>query len=138
MSFEADLLTGVAETIGAESGYTWRATGAYTAGDGFGIYVDLSPANDLPSITLTEYPVTDDITGGDSVVGIQARIAAKDRRAVKDAVSLLYDLFHARWGGSLGTIELIQAMRSSGANLGQDANGRLVRTENYYLTTYRR
>lgn len=141
-SIEADLLEGVALTLAAAVGkrttITYRASGQYTSADGFGVYMDTAPPNLLDGITLSEYPVSDDITGGDSVVGVQARIVSRDRRRIKDAIGDVFDILHARWGGSLGTIRLIQAVRSSGANLGQDADGRQVRTENYYLTIYRR
>lgn len=139
-STEAALLVGVAEAMVAATTrqpYAWKPTAAYTVGDGIGITIDLAPASDLPGVTITEYPVSADVVGGDEVLGVQFRIVGKNRAQVKDVISDLVDLFHARWGGSLGDIKLIQSQRSSGANLGQDANGRLVRTENYYLTIYR-
>lgn len=138
---EIDLLVGLAGLMqnagGTRRQYRYLESAAYTSASEFGFYMDIAPANDLPSITLTEYPVSGDVVGGDEVLGVQFRIEAKDRQAVKDVISDLRDVIHSRWGGTLGSVTLISAMRSSGTNLGQDSNGRLVRTENYYLTIYR-
>lgn len=145
-TIEADLLVGCAQMLAAlpangdgarRTKYTYRTDAPYVAADGFGLYADLAEPNDLPSIVVAEYPVSADLVGGDEVVGVQFRIASKDRLAVKHAIADLRDHLHGRWGGSLGSVTLIQATRSSGTNVGQDANGRLVRTENYYLTIYR-
>lgn len=140
-SLEADLVVGIADELATATGlrntYTHRASGAYAAGDGFGIYFDATPESDLPAITVTEYGVAGDVVGGDEVVGVQFRVAGKDRRAVKDAIADLRDVFHARWGGSLGTVKLIHSVRASGTPTGADVNQRQVRVENYYLTIYR-
>lgn len=136
--FETLLLQGVAGVLAGtrRTKITYRPAGAYQATDGFGIYFDIEPEGGLDAITLTEYAVSDPIDNP-SVAGVQARIASQDRRQVKSAISDMYDLLHGRWGGSLGEIKLIQSVRQSGTGLGQDGNGRLVRTENYYLTIER-
>ena len=53
------------------------------------------------------------------------------------ALDVLVPLRHMEWGGNMGNVRLVQAVRRSGANLGQDGNGRVGRTENYYLTVHR-
>lgn len=140
-SVEVDLVVGVAGVLAdatdLRNTYTYRETGAYQAADGFGIYIDATPENVLDAITVTEYGVGADVVGGDEVVGVQFRIAAADRRAVKDAIADLRDLFHGRWGGNLGAVKLIHSVRASGTPSGADVNQRQVRMENYYLTIYR-
>ncbi len=89
----------------------------------------------VDSVTLTEYPVTDE--DGDTISGIQVRITCADGDRVKGISSDLYALFHERWGGMLGRVKLVNASRTSGTNMGRDSEDRLVRTENYYLRVHR-
>lgn len=100
------------------------------------IFVDVWPA-DMDSVTLADYPVSDDPSLSDSVIGVQVTIRCTDKAKAKAITSDLFNLFHGRWGGTLGSVRLVSAARRSGASLGQNASGRIGRTENYYLTVHR-
>lgn len=89
------------------------------------------------SITLNEYPVMDHVALSDSVVGIQVTIWAGTNRERATVISDLFDLVHGAHSATMGAVTLVMAERSTGANVGQDSNQRLGRTENYYLTVHR-
>lgn len=144
-SFELDLLTGFAEVwrdaAGKRTEVAWNPDplAAYPTGedDPMGIYLDVWPEVQHGTITLADYTVSDDPSLSDSVIGIQVMVKHLDRSVVKAATSDLFDLFHGRAGGMLGTVKLVSAMRASGTNAGQDSNERQGRIENYYLTVHR-
>ncbi len=141
-STDTNLLEGIAQITAAATGrrrtYYWRGDGTpYTLGDGVGFYLDLSPDTLLPSVTVAAYPLSDAPDLSDSIVGVQFLIEAADRDLVRDVSADLLDLWGGRWGGMIGAIRLVTASRSSGTNLGQDANGRLSRSENYAFTIHR-
>lgn len=92
---------------------------------------------EVDSVTLAPYPVSDDPSLSDSVVGLQVTIRCGDMQRVSDIADDVFSRFHGRQAGMLGTVRLVQSFRRSGANLGQDGNGRVGRTENYYLTVHR-
>ena len=99
-----------------------------------GIYVDLLPPTITePAVVLRDYTVLDDASDGNTVQGVQVEILHEDRLVHRAIRGQLFNTFHGRWGGNLGTVQLIQASRTSGTNNGQDSNGRLSRYENYYL-----
>lgn len=99
-----------------------------------GTYPDLGRR---ASVTLNEYPVSDDPSLSDSVVGVQAAIWATNPRERATIVSDLFDRVHGAHSATMGAVTLVMAVRSTGANVGQDSNERLGRTENYYLTVHR-
>jgi len=101
-----------------------------------GIFIDQWP-EELNSMSLTEYPVSDDPSLSESVIGVQVTIWHRDRDVLKAVLSDVFNAMHGRWGGNIGNVRLVQALRRSGANLGQQGNGRVGRTENYYLTVHR-
>lgn len=137
-----DLLDGIIEAFIAATGkreaYAWRSDGsAYPAGPAFGFYRDTSPETKANAITVGEYSISDDGTLSDSSSGVQFRIESLDRRRVLNVKDDLLDVFHGRWGGTLGVVTLVSAERLSGTSLGQDSNGRLGRTENYTFNVHR-
>lgn len=87
-------------------------------------------------ITVQDYPVDDDISISDSVVGVQFKITG-DLAFVKGAVDDIFDLFHGLQSTTLGGVRVVMAGRRSGAALGQDESGRVSRSENYYFTVHR-
>lgn len=100
------------------------------------VFIDQWP-EEQNSVTLLDYPVSDDPSLSDSVIGVQVTIWHRDRDRLRSIVSDVFNLMQGRWGGNMGNVRLVQAVRRSGANLGQDGNGRVGRTENYYLTVHR-
>lgn len=144
-SFEERLLDGFAATWAAwpeatvPVAYDADPTHAYptSASDPIGIYLDRWPEVPEGSISITDYTVTDDPSLSDSVIGVQVMVKHRDLAVVKAVVSDLFNLFHGRQRGMLGSVTLVSALRTSGTNAGQDSNERQGRIENYYLTVHR-
>jgi len=143
-AFEELLLRGVAQTLVANPNsrvpLAWddESDPNYVyPDDAVGIYFDTRPLIDGGSITLTEYTVSDDVSLSDSVEGVQLVIQHRDRSVVKLITSDVFNLLHGRERSMLGDVTLVSATRSSGTNMGQDANERQGRIENYYLTVHR-
>lgn len=141
IDFESALLEGVAATLAAEvtPELDWEPdpTKAYS-GERPAIVLETYPEGVDDVVTLTAYPVANDVGDGSSdVVGVQAMIRSRDRATVRALNAGIFDALHGRRGGMLGTVRLVSARRASGTNVGQDADGRLVRSENYYLTVHR-
>lgn len=109
---------------------------AAPAPDATHIVIDEWP-QEQNSVTLIDYPVSDDPSLSDSVIGVQVTIWHHERDKLRSIVSDVFNLMQGRWGGNMGNVRLVQVSRQSGANLGQDGNGRVGRTENYYLTVHR-
>lgn len=105
--------------------------------DAVGIVLDRWPQSPAAVVTITDYTVEDDMSLSDSVIGVQLTIRHRDRLAVKAIASDVFNLFHGRGRGMLGTVTLVSARRTSGTNTGQDSNERQGRIENYYLTVHR-
>lgn len=139
MGFETDLLTGLAQFIAGAAIGTWRANGAYTANE-TAIVIDTIPATPDRVITLSDYPVSDDPTLSDSVIGVQVRTrwGGQDPRPTKDLDSSIFALLHGMPAINLvGGVHVVSCFRRSGASLGEDANSRWMRSSNYYLTVHR-
>lgn len=143
LSFEYQLLTGFAELAAenpdAVESLTWRdpkTKTVYAKGE-IGIYLEVYPEVADTTVTLAEYTVSDDTSLSDSIVGVQVTIRSADRYKLARIRNDLFNLFHGRHGGKIGTVTLISAVRSSGTNVGQDTSDRLGRLENYYLTVHR-
>jgi hypothetical protein len=134
----ANYLTQVTEGIAAyiatsyPANYAWKDQGKYGAGT-VGIYVDVTPELKSPSLTLTAYMMDDDT----DTVMVQFKMLALDTRDVNAIEGDVWNLFQERWGGTLGDMRLSLASRASGTTLGQDAQGRQGRTENYAFIVYR-
>ena len=135
--FETTLKEAIAAALNTAGVATWRATGAYEPGE-VGIFMNVLPTMPSTAIVITDYAVDDDVSGRDDVIGIQFKYRGapdvKAGDAIKDGI---FRLFHARQPGMLGSVKVTQCYRRSGTSLGQDENGRLSGTENYYFTVYR-
>jgi hypothetical protein len=91
-------------------------------------------------MTLTPYPVSDDPTLADSVVGLQVmtRKAGADPRPTNDLADDAFDQLHGLHDVDLSTgIHVVSCVRRSGVMLGQDDLRRWLRSDNYYVTAYR-
>lgn len=142
-SFEERVLRGVAALLAGNPAATVALTDDqgnpainYTAGQ-VGLYLDTWPEIPGGSVTLSDYPVTDDLALSDSVLGLQVTIRHADLSTVKAIASDVFNLLHGRQASMLGTVTLVSARRASGSNLGQDSNERRGRADNYYLTLHR-
>jgi hypothetical protein len=134
-----DLLTGFADLLGAAGAAKWNASGAYADTD-TGIYVQVTPPSPDGAVILTTYPVSDDPTLADSVVGLQAmtRMGGLDPRPVNDLSDAIFDQLHGLHDVALSTgVHVVECVRRSGVLLGQDDLRRWLRSDNYYVTTYR-
>lgn len=140
ISFEEEVLLGFADVIAGNPDATqplWseHLTAEQPPGT-VGIYLDVWP-EDVDSVTITDYTVSDDPSLSDSVLGVQVTIKAARRSTVKAIASDVFSLFHGRQGGMLGAVRLVSARRASGTNTGQDSSERQGRIDNYYLTVHR-
>lgn len=135
MSWLTDFRVAVATTTAAESGglLAFRRTGAYQAGE-VGVHGLVLPSAPDEAVALATYVLTEGI---ETVVGVQFKLRARtDTR-----LDLFEDALAASWtlrgADTLGEVRLIQSAWASGASLGQDSNGRLSRSANFYLTAHR-
>lgn len=136
MGYTRDSLDGLARLLASRSVGTYRETGAYLPGE-TGIIIGLVPQSPDRVICLIPYPLTDDPTLSNSVMGLQvrSRAAGRDVRDAFDLADAVFDQLHG-----LGDIDLAPgvrlhiAERQSGVPLGEDSNGRAEWSDNYQLT----
>ena len=137
MSFTGDLLDGLAQLLADGGAGTYRATGAYAAGETAIVFGGMPQTPDR-AIVLATYAVADDVSLSDSVVGLQVRSrGTSDPHDVEAIAGMVFDLLHGRTAFQAGTVRIVQALRQSGTPLGQDDNRRWEHSDNYYLTVHR-
>lgn len=137
--FTSRLLAGLAEHYAANSVGTWRDTGIYTSGE-TGIVIRAVPQAPDRIITLAAYPVDAGYVGmSDQTIGVQHRLrGTTDPRDCDDLADAIFDLMDSRGHLELSTgVHIVQAIRRSYTSLGQDANKRWERSENYYIDVMR-
>lgn len=133
--YEKALLRGVGAALAAESAgvLSWvdpdDPTAAYGLADA-GLYIGAVPSTPERAVAMNAYTVA---MHPDAIIGIQFHFAAYDPDDLSDMAQAVSDALEGRWGGMLGTVKLVTSAWQSGTPLGQDANGREQRTENYYL-----
>lgn len=130
--YEAELLRGIGETLADETYLSWidpDTVAAYLP-SAVGLYLGIVPAEAKTAIAMNAYTVQ---FFPDSIIGIQFHFAAEDPDDLTKASQAVADVLEGRWGGMLGTVKLVASAWQSGTPLGQDANGRRQRTDNYYL-----
>jgi Bacteriophage minor capsid protein len=135
-----DLLVGVAELLHAAGVGTWNGLGAAaaTGSTDTAITVRQTPPAPDRSITLTDYPVTSNARLTDTVTGLNVRVRGTGSPSTASAIAAaIYTALHARGRTALGTapnvILISDAYLQSEAQVGPDANGRAVRSINYYV-----
>lgn len=138
MSFSGDLLNGLAAFLAAAGAGTYRSDGsAYQSGETAIVFAAM-PSTPDRAIVLSDYPVTDDPSLSDSVVGVQIRcrggVDPHDVEAVADGV---FDVLHGKFAFTLGPVRVVQALRNSAVPLGRDDSNRWENSNNYYLTVNR-
>jgi hypothetical protein len=132
------LIAGLAEHLAAAGIGTWRASGAYTAGETAIVDRAVPPEPDR-LITLAAYPMGSTTPGlADHDVGVQVRLrAGTDPRDCDDLADQIFEALDGLSGVTLGGIPIVQMWRQSYTSLGQDGNSRWERSENYYIQAMR-
>lgn len=139
MGYTRDLLHGLAQLLAADGVGVYRDTGVYADSE-TGIVIGTVPQNPPAVVALIPYPLTDDATLSDSVLGLQVRCrsAGSDPRVVSDMTDAVFDSLQSHPGADLSTTaRLLIAERVSGVPLGEDANGRSEAADSYQLTLHR-
>lgn len=135
--YEKDLLEGLGETLAAETHLAWvdpEGTVAYAPAD-VGLYIGPVPSEPRTAVAMNGYTVQ---MFPDTIIGVQFHTASFDHDEMTRAAQAVSDALEGRWGGMLGTVKLVSSAWQSGTILGQDANGREQRTDNYYLKIVRK
>lgn len=139
MSFTSDLFAGLASLLDAAGIGDYLPTD--TASDSGVLIVDkVLPASPDSAIALAQYPVSDDPSLSDSVIGVQVRtrIAGIDARPADDAADAIFDLLHGMTDVTLpGGVKVVNSERRSGTAAVKDDLLRWSRIDNYYLTVWR-
>jgi hypothetical protein len=132
------LLTGVAERLDAAGVGVWRDSGAYATNE-IGIFIRKIPTDPDRFISLAAYPVGTDLKGmQDHLSGVQIRLrGTEDPRVCDDLADAVFDELDSLGRATLGTIAVVDMWRQSYTSLGQDAQRRWERSENYYVEAMR-
>ncbi len=130
--YNSKLMTGIGQLLDEENLGIFATSGTY-AEDAWAIFIGLTPDKPDRAITLMAYPVEDtDLTT--VITGVQFRFrGGRDPREVENQSDAVYDLLHNRQHFVINSIPIDLSWRQSGAWMGQDANQRVERVENYYL-----
>lgn len=137
MSYENDLVTGIAELLAFEELGEWNPTGAYDPDLPLPMITirAVPDTPDRPLITLSTYNVVSAMYWDDTVTGIQVRtrFPGQDPRLVDELDDLIYRVLHGQAGTVLGGHRVSKLKQQSSASLGQDEHKRWARSSNYYL-----
>lgn len=137
--FQTNLLTGFATLLNAASVGVWLTSGQYAPND-IAIVRKFVPQSPDSVIALSTYPVTDDPSLSDSVLGLQVwtRMAGTDGSPVDDLADAIFDQLHGLHDVTLSTgVKVVQCLHRGGASQGQDDLHRWSRSDNYYVTVWR-
>jgi hypothetical protein len=138
VSFTGDLLDGLAQLLADGGAGTYRSDGTVYLSSETAIVLEAMPQTPDRAIVLSDYPVTDDASLSDSVIGVQVRCrGGADPHDVKAIAGSVFDQLHGRTAYQAGTVRVVQSLHQSGAPLGRDDSNRWERSENYYLTVHR-
>lgn len=132
------LIVGVAQRLHTAGVGTWRANGTYAANE-IGIYVRAIPTSPDRIITLAAYPVGTGLQGmQDHRTGLQIRVrGTEDPRICDDLADAIFDDLDSLGRAVLNGVHVVDVWRQSYTSLGQDAQRRWERSENYYVDAMR-
>jgi hypothetical protein len=137
MSWLTDLRHGIGQATADESAglltYRTPAEGVYVPGE-LGIYATITPPNPDDVVTMTTYVIEQ---GVETIVGVQFKLRASKVATLDSVEDALTNSWSKRQNGSLNGVTVIQSQFASGTSLGQDANGRILRSVNYRVTANR-
>lgn len=139
MGWTRDALDGLAQLLADAGAGKYRATGAYTDSE-VGIVVGLVPQKPAKVICLIPYPLTDDPSSTDSVLGLQVRTRSDtpDPRTAFDLADGVFDALQGLGDVALSDTAVLKiAERTSGTPLGEDNQGRAEWSDNYQLKVNR-
>lgn len=132
MAFTSDLLTGLAQLLDDAGVGTYSPVAASTVEPAITV-INLPPAPERV-ICLTDYPVSDDPSLADVIVGVQVRIrGTRDPLVASNIRDDVYDQLHGLAGVIINGVPVAHIYRQSTIPLGPDGLGRYERTENYYV-----
>lgn len=141
--FATNLLAGAAQLlVGFDIGLAWRASGDYAGVTGDPIFDTMMPDQPGRLVVLATYPLTDDPTRAQSLIGLQYRTrgATKDPHEVRDLDDAIWDRLLGNYPLTLPN-GLRIATLSSGPRTGpgQEQGGarRWICTSNVRLDVYR-
>jgi hypothetical protein len=140
-SRESDLLDGFAVLLATETDPTqnvvWQPSGLYTDPAKTPIFTEDVPANPDRIVTLSLYGLGDDAVYGDSTRGLQIRTrGGNNPDDVRDLDAALCDVLVGRWPMTVGGVQVLTLVRSSGVSLGKDDSQRWSRTSNFTLALH--
>lgn len=130
--YNSKLLTGFGQLLETEGLGVFATSGTYPD-DVWGVFIGMTPDKPDRALTLMSYPVDDsDLTN--VITGVQFRMrGGRDPREVENMSDAVYDLLHNRSHYTVNGIHIELSWRQSGAWMGQDANQRVERVENFYM-----
>jgi 5-carboxymethyl-2-hydroxymuconate isomerase len=102
-----------------------------------GIFRGVMPDQPDRAIAINDYPVADDDTTN-AITGVQFHMrAGRDPDAISDMADAVFDALHNRRHYEVNGIRVALSWRQSQAWIGQDAQGRMELTANFYFRTVR-
>lgn len=137
-SWTEQLLTGLAVMLDDAGVGTWREGTAYQANEIAITLVEIPPDPERV-ICLTDYPLEDDPSLSEGLVGVQVRTrggrSPMVARALSDGV---FDVLHGRRSivfgeGTAFEVRVAHIYRNSATPIGPDSQGRHERSESYYV-----
>jgi len=137
--FDNDLFDGIAQMLADASIGQYSSDTSY-ADDATAITMQKLPATPDNAIAITPYPVSDDPTLSDSVVGIQVRTrtGGMDPRTTNELAGSVFNQLQGLRNTTLSSgVRIVLCERRSGALNGQDDVSRWERVDNYYATVWR-
>lgn len=137
MSWENDLLAGLAQHLADNGIGAWRPDTAYADGE-TAIVLNIVPPQPDQAITLGLY-LDEPVPGlTDLTAAVQIRMrTGPDPNELADLADAVYQLLHESGPHVWGVAYVTTIWRDSVAVLGQDQLGRLERADNYYLRGHR-
>lgn len=134
--YTSSLLDGIAGLL-AEAGVgVFRPDGVIEDPD-TGIFRGVMPDSPEQAIGLTAYPVEDN-EHAEAITGVQMRMrAGRNPDALDDLADAVWDVLHNRQHYTAGGIHVALSWRQSQAWIGQDTQGRMELTSNFYFRTVR-
>ncbi|MFD4788799.1 minor capsid protein [Streptomyces sp. NPDC058459] len=135
--YTSSLLDGIAGLLAEADIGVWRPDSVLQDGE-VGIFRATMPDSPDRALALTAYPVTDDDTAN-AITGVQVRMRAGPDGvdAIDDMADVVFDVLHNRRHFEVGGVHVALSWRNSQGWIGQDSQGRMELTANYYFRTTR-
>ena len=136
MTYTNDLLNGIAALLDAEGVGVFREDGVIEP-DEVGLFRGVMPDEPDTAIGITDYPVADDDTTN-TITGVQFRMrAGRDPNLIAELADTVFNLLHSRRHYVVNGVHIELSWRQSQAWIGQDLQGRMELTSNFYFRAVR-